>query len=79
MAKPGYQAVALEPASADKLRQLARYLSVTRNERVTLSAALEYVVSSWFAEHVHPGPAAVESLAAFLERSHASSGKAGGE
>lgn len=67
MAKPGYQAVALEPAQADKLRQLARYLSVTRQRRVTLSEALGDIMDQWSAEHVFPGPLAVESLAAYLE------------
>lgn len=72
MAKPGYQAVALEPAQADKLRQLARYLSVTRQRRVTLSEAVGHIMDQWASEHVFPGPNAVESLAAFLERSRGS-------
>lgn len=66
MARPGYQAVALVPAQADKLRQLARYLSVLQGRRVTLSEALEHVIDQWSAEHVHPGSAAVEALNDYL-------------
>lgn len=47
MAKPGYQAVALDTATAKQLRAVAHYMSVTSCERVTLSDALHQLVTTW--------------------------------
>lgn len=47
MASKGYQAVALEPAVAHKLRGVAHYLSLTSPKRVSMSDALDQLVSLW--------------------------------
>jgi hypothetical protein len=47
MAKSGYQAVALDPAVAKQLRGVAHYLSVVSTKRVSMSEALEQLVSTW--------------------------------
>lgn len=47
MASKGYQAVALEPAVAHKLRGVAHYLSLTATKRVSMSDALDQLVSLW--------------------------------
>lgn len=47
MAKPGYQAVALDPAVAKSLRGVAHYLSITSGQRVSMSEALAQLVDGW--------------------------------
>lgn len=47
MAKPGYQAVALDPPVAAALRDVAHYLSVVSTQRVTNSDALAQLIRSW--------------------------------
>lgn len=47
MAKPGYQAVALDPGSADMLRAVSYVLSARNGQRVTLSMALDVVIRDW--------------------------------
>lgn len=47
MVRSGYQAVALDPATAKQLRAVAHYMSVTSGERVTLSDALHQLVTTW--------------------------------
>jgi len=49
MAKSGYQAVALDPAVAQSLRGVAHYLSITSGQRVSMSEALDQLVTGWLA------------------------------
>lgn len=50
MAKPGYQAVALDPPVARALRDVAHYLSVVSTQRVTNSDALAQMIRTWLHE-----------------------------
>ena len=50
MAKPGYQAVALDPPVARALRDVAHYLSVVSTQRVTNSDALDQLIRCWLHE-----------------------------
>jgi len=47
MANPGYTAVALDTPVAKKLRGVAHYLSLTAPKRVSMSEALDQLVSLW--------------------------------
>jgi hypothetical protein len=47
MAKPGYQAVALDPGAADMLRAVSYVLSTRNGTRITLSQALDTVIRDW--------------------------------
>lgn len=47
MAKPGYQAVALDAPVADTLRDVSHYLSLTSGDRVTLSATVAHLILQW--------------------------------
>jgi hypothetical protein len=54
MAKTGYQAVALDPAAAKSLRGVAHYLSITSTHRVSMSEALEQLVTTWLHDQQLP-------------------------
>lgn len=58
MAKPGYQAVGLDPPVARALRDVAHYLSVVSAKRVTLSDALAQLIQSWLHTQQLDPPAA---------------------
>lgn len=58
MAKPGYQAVALDPPVARALRDTAHYLSVVSGQRVTNSDALAQLIQCWLHTQQLDPPAA---------------------
>lgn len=47
MAKPGYQAVALDAPVAETLRDVSHYLSLTSGDRITLSATVAHLILRW--------------------------------
>lgn len=67
MARPGYQAVALDPPVARALRDVAHYLSVVSTQRVTLSDALAQLIRTWVHEQALD-PAAESFIIGHLDR-----------
>lgn len=50
MAKPGYQAVALEAPVAATLRDISHHLSLTQGTRYTLSDTLAQLIRWWLVQ-----------------------------
>lgn len=67
MAKPGYQAVALDAPVARALRDVAHYQSVISGQRVTTSDALATLIRSWVYQQ-HLDPAAESFIIGHLDR-----------
>ena len=61
MAKPGYQAVALDAPVAATLRDIAHHLSLTQGTRYTLSDTLAQLIRWWLVQAELP-PAAEAAI-----------------